>query len=113
MAGRYDIRLKRGDTWPQTKFIFQFAGGAPRSLVGASALLQVRQSEDGAVLRQLSIGSGFTVTGTSSNELTVAAATPGGLDAGTFVYDLQMTWQDLTIDTPFGGQVIVTPDISQ
>lgn len=113
MPARYDIRLKRGDTWPQTKFIFQFPGGAARSLIGADAFLQVRDHEGGTVLKQMIIGSGFEIVGAGDNELKIAAATPGGLEAGTFVYDLQMTWQDNTVDTPFGGQVIVSPDVSQ
>lgn len=111
--GKHDIRLIRGDTWPQIKFIFQYAGGVARSLFGADIVLQVRQSWEGAVLRELTVGNGFNILGDGENELTIPQGVLGGLEAGTYVYDMQITWPDTSIETPFGGQVIVTQDITQ
>lgn len=112
--GRYTIKLKRGDSWKETTMtVTDKLTGAPISMIGTSVLLQVRRQPDATVERSLSIGSGLEIIGSGDNVIKIAASTPVGLEAGIYLYDFQITWQDDTIETPFQGEVIVESDISQ
>ena len=107
---RLNDRVK-GDTFKSVQFTFKDTGGDAIDLTGATLQIQFRyKSKKGNVAKDVSSGSGITVSAPATGVAVLDAFTPITWDAGTYYYDVQITFADTTIQTPVYGTVEVLQD---
>lgn len=112
--GRYNMTCYQGATFslaPVWKI-----NGQVVNLTDYTAVMQVRTSpDDPTVLVELSTANGrITITGTSGLvSLSLNAATTAALDAGQYVYDLELTAPDSTVTRLLQGGFVVIPQVTQ
>ena len=92
MAGTYDITCEQGATF-NLVLTWRNPDQSPVDLTGYIGKMQVRASKaDASAVLTLETGSGITLGGTSGTvTLNASATATGALDAGTYVYDLELT----------------------
>lgn len=107
---QYNIQIWRNDTW-SNKFAL-FTGETPINLTGATVEIQVRQTPSGSTAYlTLGIGTGLTIGGVDSNEITVNALVD--ISAGSYVYDMAVQFSDLSEKTYIWGTFIVYEDVTK
>jgi hypothetical protein len=76
--------------------------------------MQVRASYSSATaIISLTNGSGITLGGAAGTiQLSISAVTTAALTAGTYVYDLELTYAG-TVTRLLEGQFVVTPEVTQ
>lgn len=107
--GKLDIQMWRNDTWQQVFTLL--ADTTPISLVGATIYIQVRKGCGGVLALSLTNGSGATIIGTFNNEISVSKLV--NIDKGNYVWDMQVTFPDLTVKTYLEGDFIVYDDVTK
>jgi len=107
--GKLDIQMWRNDTWKQVFTLL--ADTTPISLVGATVYIQVRKGCGGVLALTLTNGSGVTIGGASNNQVTVNKLV--NIDKGNYVWDMQVTFADLTVKTYLEGDFIVYDDVTK
>lgn len=107
--GRLDIQIWRNDTWKQVFTLL--ADTTPISLLGATVYIQVRKGCGGVLALTLTNGSGVTIGGVSNNQVTVNKLV--NIDKGNYVWDMQVTFADLTVKTYLEGDFIVYDDVTK
>ena len=107
--GKLDIQIWRNDTWQQVFTLL--ADTTPISLLGATVYIQVRKGCGGVLALSLTNGSGITIGGVSNNQITVKKLCD--IAKGNYVWDLQVTFQDLSVKTYLEGDFIVYDDVTK
>ena len=102
MPATVDLTAYRGDTWAQTFRLLE--ADAPLDLAGATVASWVRKF-DGSVEELV-----VTVNGTPG-EVTISQPA-GGLDCGSWKYDLEVDDPDGSVTTWVRGTLTVTPDVT-
>ena len=102
-----NIRIIPGRNFRLDIMVLQ--NGVAADLAGASAKMQVRDKRGGALLLDLDAATTVTLPNTVTVNATGAETT--GL-AQNGVYDVQLTYQDTSVDTPVEGKVEMTARIS-
>lgn len=113
MAGTLNLTLAQGSTWSVT-LTYKDANGAAINLTGYSAAMQVRASHDASsAVLSLTSGAGLTLGGAAGTiTISVAAATTATIEAGTYVYDLELTTGS-TVTRLVEGSLTVTPEVTR
>jgi hypothetical protein len=107
---QYNIQIWKNDTWNNTFTLLNET--TPISLVGATVKIQIRKKANSTdALATLTIGSGITISGTSSNVINVAYNV--GIDAGSYVYDMAIKFSDGTEKTYIWGIFIIYEDVTK
>lgn len=90
-AGEYDITCEQGATLSLT-FTWKDSSDAAVNLTGYSARMQVREKATSpGTLLSLTNGSGLTLGGSAGTiALSVSATATAALEAGQYVYDLEL-----------------------
>ena len=114
-ATNYNTTIDQGANW-FINFTYEDSTGVPINLSGYSAALQVRSepSTATAVLSLSTPSSGITITGaTGLVAVTASAAQTGAIDAGNYVYDLEITSGAGVVTRLVQGQIIVSPQVTR
>jgi hypothetical protein len=107
---QYNIQIWKNDTWNNTFTLLNEA--TPISLVGATVKIQIRKKANSTdALATLTIGSGITISGASSNVINVAYNVD--IDAGSYVYDMAIKFSDGTEKTYIWGIFIIYEDVTK
>lgn len=99
----------RNDTWQQVFTLL--ADTTPISLLGATVYIQVRKGCGGVLALTLTNGSGVTIGGVNNNQITVKKLVD--IAKGNYVWDMQVTFADLTVKTYLEGDFIVYDDVTK
>lgn len=113
-AGIYNFTMDQGSNW-NLNVIYKDANGNPINLTGYTAAMQLRQNynSDTAVLTLSTSNGGITITGNLGKLfLSATAAQTGGLDAGFYVYDLEITSGGV-VTRIIQGQITVAGEVTR
>lgn len=111
IPGIYTIQAYRNDTL-QLTFTITDGSSLPINLSTAALKLEVRNKPDGEIKLTMTEGAGLTVDGVGNNVVTVSKV----IDiecGGTYVYDLQATFNSGVVTTYIKGNFIVTEDVTK
>ena len=108
---QYNVKIWRNDTWSQVFAIL--ADTTPVDLSGSTILLQVRPAPASAsvVLTLSTANSSISIGGVSSNQITLNKIVD--VAAGSYVYDMNVTFPSGEVKTYIWGNFIVQEDISK
>lgn len=108
---QYNVKIWRNDTWSQTFAIL--ADTTPVDLTGCTILIQVRPTPAStSVLLTLSTAnSSISIGGVSRNQITLNKIVD--VAAGSYVYDMNVTFPSGEVKTYLWGNFIVSEDISK
>ena len=82
-------------------------------LTGSAIRIMFRyRSKTGTVVKDISSGSGITVTGATDGEFTIDAFTPVDWAVDTYYYDVQITNSSSEVNTYLWGTVNIIQDIT-
>lgn len=110
----YNIAAEQGTTYAAT-VTFNDSAGAPVSLVGASAAMNVRKFT-GSPERYLTVlvGSGLVLGGAQGTvTITIPAASLALIPAGKYVYDLEITLASGSVVKLIGGIFSVDAEVTR
>ncbi len=101
----------KNDTFASVEFTFEDELGAAIDLTGISAQCQFRyNTKIGTTVKDISIGSGLTLTDAVNGILTIDAFTPVDWEVGCYKYDIQITFPSGVISTYVQGTVEILQD---
>jgi len=113
-AGLYNFTIDQGSNW-NLNVIYKDANGAVINLTGYTAAMQLRQNynSDSAELTLTTSNGGIVITGAQGKlVLSATAAQTGGLDAGYYVYDLEIASGGV-VTRLFQGQITVAGEVTR
>lgn len=108
---QYNVKIWRNDSWAQTFALL--ADTTPIDLSGCTILIQVRPTPTSAsvVLELTTDDSSIGIGGVDNNQITLNKIV--NVAAGTYVYDMNVTFPSGEVKTYLWGNFIVTEDISK
>jgi hypothetical protein len=108
---QYNIKIWRNDTWSQVFAIL--ADTTPVNLSGSTILLQVRPAptSTSVVLTLSTANSTISIGGANTNQITLNKIVD--VAAGTYVYDMNVTFPSGEVKTYIYGNFIVQEDITK
>jgi hypothetical protein len=113
-AGIYNFTLDQGSNW-DLNVVYKDANDNPINLTGYAAAMQLRQNynSDLADLTLSTSNGGITITGALGKlYLTATATQTGNLDAGFYVYDLEISSGGV-VTRLIQGQVTVSGEVTR
>jgi hypothetical protein len=108
---QYNVKIWRNDTWGQTFAIL--ANDVAVNLAGSTIVIQVRESASSStsLLTLSTTTSTITITGASNNQVTLNKVV--NIPAGTYTYDMNVTFPSGVVKTYIWGTFIVQEDITK
>jgi hypothetical protein len=108
---QYNVKIWRNDTWSQTFAIL--ADVTPVDLSGSTILIQVRPTPTSASveLTLSTANSSISIGGVSRNQITLNKKVE--VAAGSYVYDMNVTFPSGEVKTYIWGNFIVQEDITK
>jgi hypothetical protein len=108
---QYNIKIWRNDTWSQVFAIL--ADTTPVDLSGSTILLQVRPtpSSTSVLLTLSTANSSISIGGANTNQITLNKIVD--VVAGSYVYDMNVTFPSGEVKTYIWGNFIVQEDITR
>lgn len=108
---QYNVKIWRNDSWAQTFALL--ADTTPIDLSGSTILIQVRPTPTSSVvaLELTSEDSSIGIGGVDNNQITLNKIVD--IAAGTYVYDMNVTFPSGEVKTYLWGNFIVSEDISK
>jgi hypothetical protein len=108
---QYNVKIWRNDSWAQTFALL--ADTTPIDLSGSTILIQVRPTPSSSVvaLELTSEDSSIGIGGVDNNQITLNKIVD--VAAGTYVYDMNVTFPSGEVKTYLWGNFIVSEDISK
>ena len=108
---QYNVKIWRNDTWGQTFAIL--ANDVAVNLYGSTIVIQVKESASStdALLTLSTTTSTITITGASNNQITLNKVV--NIPAGTYAYDMNVTFPSGVVKTYIWGTFIVQDDITK
>jgi hypothetical protein len=113
-AGIYNFTMDQGSDW-DLNVLYQDSNGAAINLTGYTAAMQLRQNynSDSAELTLTTSNGGIVITGALGKlVLHATAAQTGGLDAGYYVYDLEISSGGV-VTRIIQGQITVAGEVTR
>jgi hypothetical protein len=105
---------KKGDTFEKITFtITNTITGLPISLVGATIFCQFKSQARGTAKLDLSIGAGITVDNAANGVFSIDQIDVLYLDAGVYLYDIEIRYSDGVRKTNISGSMTVLQDITE
>lgn len=107
------FRVYGGDTWTRRLKFWNGPASAndPIDISQYVFKMQIKQQATGDVALELTIGNGFTITPDANNNI-LDIEKDIKLTGKNYVYDLQITFPDATIQTYLYGPFIVVQDVT-
>ena len=108
---QYNVKIWRNDSWAQTFALL--ADTTPIDLSGSTILIQVRPTPSSSVvaLELTSEDSSIGIGCVDNNQITLNKIVD--VAAGTYVYDMNVTFPSGEVKTYLWGNFIVSEDISK
>jgi hypothetical protein len=108
---QYNVKIWRNDTWSQVFSIL--ADTTPVDLSGSTILIQVRPSANSTTiaLALTTADSSILIGGVDNNQITLNKK--ADVAAGSYVYDMNVTFPTGEVKTYIWGNFIVQEDISK
>lgn len=108
---QYNVKIWRNDSWAQTFALL--ADTTPIDLSGSTILIQVRPTPSSSVvaLELTTDDSSIGIGGVDNNQITLNKIVD--IAAGTYVYDMNVTFPSGEVKTYLWGNFIVSEDISK
>lgn len=108
---QYNVKIWRNDTWSQTFAIL--ADTTPVDLSGCTILIQVRPApaSTSVLLTLTSANSSISIGGANRNQITLNKIVD--VAAGSYVYDMNVTFPSGEVKTYIWGNFIVQEDITK
>lgn len=106
---KFDIKMWRNDTWVEVFALTQ--NSSPISLAGATIYIHVVKGCEGTATLTLTNGSGITITGAGSNQISVSKLI--NIDKGNYKWDLQVSYSGGVVKTYLEGDFIVYDDVTK
>ena len=108
---QYNVKIWRNDSWAQTFALL--ADTTPIDLSGCTILIQVRPSANSTTiaLALTTADSSITIGGVNRNQITLNKK--ADVAAGSYVYDMNVTFPTGEVKTYIWGNFIVQEDISK
>lgn len=108
--GNFDIQIKQGDTWQE---VFALTlNTVPIDLTGSTITVTISGNTcDNTVVLTFTNGSGITITGASSNQITIKKDI--SLAANDYVWELKVQATDNSYRTYLWGNFIVYDNFSE
>lgn len=108
---QYNIKIWRNDTWSQVFAIL--ADTTPVNLSGSTILVQVRPtpSSTSVLLTLSTANSTISIGGANTNQITLNKIVD--VAAGSYVYDMNVTFPSGEVKTYIWGNFIVQEDITK
>lgn len=107
----YPIKMRQGDTYKRT--LTWLVNKAPVNLTGYDARLQIREDADDAT-PALDASDYLTLGGTAGTiEVEIPAEETADLDAGRYVYDLEVESGGGEVTTLIAGSLTVTAEVTK
>lgn len=108
---QYNIKIWRNDTWAQTFALL--ADTTPIDLSGSTILIQIRPTpaSESVVLTLSTATNTITIGGANRNQITLNKKVE--VTAGSYVYDMNVTFPSGEVKTYLWGNFIVSEDISK
>ena len=112
--GVLNLTFPQGDTWALS-LTWNDSAGAPINLTGYTAAMQLRLTYDAVTpVLSLTSTSGITLGGSAGTvALLVDAPTTAAIDAGIYVYDLDLRSGGGVVTRLVQGSVTVTPEVTR
>ena len=109
---RKDLKDRiKNDTFESVEFTIQDGGGSPIDLTGVSIRIQFRfRKKTGAIVKDMSLGSGITLTDATNGIFTIDKFTPVDYEVDTYFYDAEITFTSGDIHTYVQGTFKVIQD---
>ena len=108
---QYNVQIWRNDTWSQ---VFQiFANTVAVNLTGSTITIQVRKTASASSidLTLSTADSSITIGGASFNQITLNKKVT--ISAGSYVYDMNVTFPSSIVKTYVWGTFFVQEDITK
>jgi hypothetical protein len=114
MAVQYIVEIDQGADW-FFNVTYENPAGTPVNITSYTAALQLRSlPESTTAVLSLATGSGITITGPSGLVAVHAtAAQTGGIIAGDYYYDLEITSPLGIVTRLVQGQAILNPQVTR
>jgi hypothetical protein len=114
MAVQYIVEIDQGADW-FFNVTYENPAGTPVNITSYTAALQLRSlPESTTAVLSLATGSGITITGASGLVAVHAtAAQTGGIIAGDYYYDLEITSPMGIVTRLVQGQAILNPQVTR
>lgn len=112
-AGIYNFTMDQGSTWT-ISLVYNDSDGNPINLTGYTAKMQLRRKFDSATaaLTLATGGQGIVITGgTGTIDITATDEQTGAIDAGLYVYDLDLNNGGI-ITRLIQGQATVSAEVT-
>jgi hypothetical protein len=108
---QYNVKIWRNDSWAQTFALL--ADETPIDLSGSTILIQVRPTATSSevALELTTDDSSIGIGGIDSNQITLNKIVD--IAAGTYVYDMNVTFPSGEVKTYLWGNFIVSEDITK
>jgi hypothetical protein len=112
--GTINLHIYRGDTWNGMGPFQIKVGASPPASDLASVRMQIRAKESGPVIVELTSADSAEISITSANDWRFTVPKQAiALNAGRYVYDIELTAADGTVMTPIAGNIKVDEDITR
>ncbi len=108
----YNINNLRGDTYDGAKFTLSRLGEPPLTLIGAFIIVQFKVNSKSPPLLTWIIGDGITLDLVDPLAFYFDPCI-FTLEAGSYKYDVEITYADGRVSTDINGILTLTDDISQ
>ena len=103
----------KNDTFSSVEFIYKDNLDAPIDLTGVTIQIQFRyRSKTGTVVKDITTGSGITLTDAVNGKFEIDAFTPINWAVDCYYYDVQVTFSATNIKTYVWGLVKILQDIT-
>ena len=111
--GRVNFLCPQGSTF--NRLLTYKINDVPVNLNGYTSRLQVREAHYAtSTLVSLTSGSGITLGGSAGTiDILISASATAALNAGNFVYDLEVQSANGTVDRLVEGSFIVSPEVTR
>jgi hypothetical protein len=108
---QYNVKIWRNDSWSQVFAIL--ADTTPVDLSGSTILIQVRPTPSSTTISMTlsSANSSISIGGVSRNQITLNKKVD--VAAGSYVYDMNVTFPSGEVKTYLWGNFIISEDISK
>lgn len=113
-AGSYNIVCDQGATFG-LNLTYEDASGTPVNLTGYSARMQVRlKTSSPTTILSLTSGNEITLGGSAGTiVIAISAATTATLDAGDYVYDLELVAPSAAVTRLIQGRFRVSGEVTR
>lgn len=104
-----DIEIWKNDSWMQSFTLT--LDSTPIDLTGATVKIDIKKQCGDTTAISMTNGDGISVGGVNNNSITVNKVI--NIDAGNYVWDMQVTFTTGVVKTYLWGNFIVSQDITQ